>query len=67
MEKAGSDALAVPSLTPITMPVYVPTLAAVGAPLNLPVAGLNVAHAGLPAIEKVSVPPAASEALGWNE
>ena len=32
MANAGSAALDVPSATPITMPVYVPMLAAVGVP-----------------------------------
>jgi hypothetical protein len=45
----------------------VPTLAAVGVPESCPVLVLKVAQAGRPTIEKVRVPPAASEALGWNE
>jgi hypothetical protein len=67
MAKAGSEALDVPSDTLITMPVYVPAFAAVGVPLSWPVVLSKVAHAGLLAMEKVSVPPAASAALGWNE
>jgi hypothetical protein len=67
MENAGSEALAVPSATLITMPVYVPALAADGVPESWPVLVLNVAHAGWPTIENVRVPPAASVALGWKE
>ncbi len=67
MEKAGKDALDAPSATLITIPVYVPTFAAVGVPLSWPVVVLKVAQDGLPVMENVSVPPAASEALGWNE
>jgi hypothetical protein len=67
IENAGSEALDAPSATLITIPVYVPTLAAVGVPESCPVVVLNVAHAGWPTIENVRVPPAASEALGWNE
>jgi hypothetical protein len=62
--KAGSDADAVPLLTLITMPVEVPALAAAGVPLRLPVPLLNVAHEGLPLIEKVSVPPLGLDAVG---
>jgi ethanolamine ammonia-lyase small subunit len=67
MENAGRDALDAPSDTLITMPVYVPTLGAVGVPESRPVVVSNVAHDGLPAMENVRVPPAASEALGWNK
>jgi hypothetical protein len=62
--KAGSDADPDPSLTLITMPEVVPTLASAGVPLRLPVALLNVAHEGLPLIEKVSVPPLGLDAVG---
>jgi len=64
--KAGSDADAVPLLTLITIPKEVPTLAAVGVPLKMPVVALNVAHAGLPVIENVRVPPLELEAVGRN-
>jgi hypothetical protein len=64
--KAGSDALAVPSLTLITIPGSVPTSAAGGVPLSSPVAVLNVAQEGLPVTAKVSALPLASEALGRN-
>ena len=67
MENAGNEALDAPSATLTTMPAYVPTLAAVGVPESWPVLVSKVAHAGLPTIENVRVPPAASEALGWNE
>src|ERR1700693_1579445 len=67
MEKAGSEALQDPSLTRITMPEEVPTLAAVGVPLNWPDVLLSVAHDGWPVMENVSLPPPGSEALGWNE
>ena len=67
IEKGGSEALEGPSATLITMPAYVPAFAAVGLPESRPVLVSNVAHEGLPAMENVRVPPAASEALGWNE
>jgi hypothetical protein len=44
--KAGSDALAVPSLTDMTMPVVVPTCSAAGVPDRRPVELLKLAHAG---------------------
>jgi hypothetical protein len=65
--KAGSEALAAPSATLITIPAVVPAFAAVGVPDSWPVVLLNVAHDGLFTMENVRVPPAASEALGWNE
>jgi hypothetical protein len=64
--KAGSDADPEPSLTLMTIPVEVPAFAAAGVPLRLPVAVLNVAQEGLPAIEKVRVPPEGLDAFGWN-
>jgi hypothetical protein len=51
IENAGSAALALPSLTLITMPEVDPTFAAVGVPLSCPVATLNTAHEGLLATE----------------
>lgn len=45
IEKAAKEALAVPSDTLMVMPEWVP--AAVGLPVRLPVAVLNVAHDGL--------------------
>jgi hypothetical protein len=65
--KAGSDALATPSLTVITIPEYVPTLATAGVPVSWPVDALNVAHAGLPTMEKLNRLPEVSEAVGWKE
>src|SRR5262245_30173685 len=67
MLKAASDALAVPSLTLITMPVVVPTLAWPGVPVSRPVAVSNEAHAGRFVMLNVSVLPSGSEAVGWNE
>src|SRR5215831_3695872 len=65
IENAGSDVLAVPSLTLITMLEKVP--AAVGVPLSCPVLVLNVAHDGLPAMLNVSaVPVSGSLAVGVN-
>ena len=56
-----------PSLTPMPMFENVPTFALVGVPCNRPVVVLNVAHAGRFVMLKVSVPPSASLAVGWNE
>jgi hypothetical protein len=64
IENAGSDVLVMPSLTLMTILPCV--AAAVGVPLNRPVAVLNVAHAGEFAIANVSELPSASEAVGWN-
>jgi hypothetical protein len=47
IEKAGSEAVAWPSLTVITMLLYVPTALLVGVPQILPVAVLNVIQLGL--------------------
>jgi hypothetical protein len=54
MLKARSDALWCPSLTLMTMPESVPTSVSLGVPLSCPVVALNVAHAGLLLIEKLS-------------
>ena len=64
---APSDALAVPSVTLITMPVVIPTSPAPGVPCSKPVEVLNVAHAGRFAMLNVSVLPSASAAVGRNE
>src|SRR5262245_25862253 len=64
MPDAGSDAVAVPSLTLMTMLLYVP--AVVGVPDSLPVVVLNVAHVGLFVMANVSVSPLASDAVGWK-
>ena len=66
IENAGSAALLDPSLTLITIPGSVPTLAAVGVPDSCPVLPSKVVHEGLAAIEKVSFAPLASVALGRN-
>src|SRR5262245_41457992 len=63
---AGSDALALPSLTEMTTFEYVPAWAAVGVPVSRPVLVLNDAHAGLFAIEYVSVSLSGSAPVGWN-
>ena len=60
--KAGSDALFLPSLTLMTMSDAAP--AACGVPLRRPVAVLNVAQVGRFVIEKASVSPSLSCALG---
>jgi hypothetical protein len=65
--KAGSEALATPSLALITMPGSVPTSAAAGVPLSCPLAMLKLAHAGLLVTENVSPLPAGSLAVGVNE
>ena len=51
----GSETVALPSLTLITIFAELPTLAIVGVPLSRPLPASNPAHAGLPEIEKVSV------------
>jgi hypothetical protein len=64
MLKGGSDTDLLPSLTEITMLLYVPTLVAPGVPRSRPVAVLHVAHAGWLRIENVSVLPSGSLATG---
>ena len=66
MVNAGSDAVAVPSLTRIVIPAYDPTFATVGVPCKRPVVVSNVAHAGMFTILKVSVSLLASVAVGVN-
>jgi hypothetical protein len=61
---AGSCAVACPSLTLITMLLYVPTLLAAGVPCNRPVVALNVAHDGAFVIEYVNGLPSGSLAVG---
>jgi hypothetical protein len=46
IENAASAAVALPSLTEITMFAYVPMFGAVGVPWRRPVAVLKVAHVG---------------------
>ena len=65
IENAGSEAVAAPSLTRMTMPLATP--AAVGVPDRRPVAVLNVAQLGRLSIVQASVSPFASLALGWKE
>lgn len=65
--KAGSEALATPSLTLITIPASVPTSAAVGVPLSCPLAILKLAQEGRLLMENVRPFPAGSLAVGENE
>ena len=65
--KAGREADAVPSLTPITIPEVVPTSAAAGVPLSCPLAVLKLAQEGLFVMEKVRLLPDGSVAVGVNE
>ncbi len=67
MANAGRAALFQPSLTPITMFEYVPTLPAEGVPEICPVLLLKVAQEGLLAIAKTRVRPDVSVAEGVNE
>jgi hypothetical protein len=62
--KAGSEAVALPSLARITMFEYVPTFAAKGLPDNVPLDVLKLAQAGLLTIENVSVLRSGSDAVG---
>src|SRR5688500_14836814 len=64
IEKAAREAVALPSLTVITMPDVVPAWLAVGEPESLPSDGLKVAQAGLLAMVKLSVSPSPSDAAG---
>lgn len=61
---AGSEVVALPSLTRMTMFENVPTLELVGVPAKRPVDVLNVAHTGLLEMLNVSLSPFASLALG---
>ena len=63
---AGSEALALPSDTVITMGPKLPAEPAGGVPLRLPVLLLNASQAGLPVTLKVSALPSASDADGWK-
>lgn len=65
--KAGSDLVAMPSLTLMTIFEYVPTCDEDGVPVSLPVLLLNEAQAGFILILKVSLLPSGSDAVGWNE
>jgi len=63
--KAGSEAPAAPSLTPITMLEKLPV--DVGVPVSRPVLELKVAQLGRFAIVNVNVLPSGSLAVGVNE
>ena len=63
---AGSDLVALPSLTLMTIFEYVPVWDEAGVPVRLPEALLNVAQAGFLAILNMSVSPLRSDAVGWN-
>ena len=67
MEKAGNFETEVPSDAPMMMLAYVPAWAAVGVPLNLPVAVLKVAHDGGFWMLNCSALPLLSEAVGVKE
>ena len=61
-------AVAVPSLTVITISLSVPTLLLFGVPVNAPVAVSKLAHVGVPVIEYTRVVPASSsDPVGVNE
>src|SRR5690242_5953148 len=64
IENAGREALVLPSLTEMTMLDTVPTSRRAGVPESWPRAVSKVAHVGRLAIEKVSVSPSASLAVG---
>ena len=67
MLNAGSEALARPSLTLMTMLLNAPTFALVGVPLRRPVAVSKLAQLGRFWIVKPSVSLSASFAVGVNE
>jgi hypothetical protein len=60
----ASETLDVPSLTLIVIPPKVPTSAAAGLPESAPDVVLKIAQAGLLAIEKVNLAPAAAVTVG---
>jgi hypothetical protein len=64
IENAGSDAVLRPSLTEITMLLYVRTLLTDGVPRRRPVVVLNVAQDGRLLMENRSVLPSGSLATG---
>ena len=64
IEKLASDALAVPSLTLMTMLLYVATAALPGVPLIVPVTVLNDAQFGRFVATKDKVLPFGSDAVG---
>ena len=65
MLKAGKEALAEPLLALITMPEYVPALAAPGVPVSAPFVVLKLAHEGLLVMLKVRVLPL-SDIVGYE-
>jgi len=65
--KAANEALAVPSLTLITIPVVVPTSLIDGVPDNEPEAELKVLQLGAFVIEKVRLSLSTSFAIGVNK
>jgi hypothetical protein len=67
IENAGSDFVAMPSLTLMTMFAYDPTWDEDGVPLKVPVELLNVAQPGFLAILYVSLLPSGSDAVGRKE
>ena len=66
IENAGNGVDALPSLTLMTMLLYVRTCVAPGVPCNAPVVTLNVAHVGRLAIANVNALPSGSLAVGVN-
>ena len=64
IENAGSDFVAMPSLTLMTMFEYDPIWDEDGVPVRLPVELLNVAQPGFLAILYVSLLPSGSDAVG---
>lgn len=61
--KGPNEAVALPSDT-VIVTSYVPTSAALGVPLILPVLALNVAHSGRPVTVNAKESPSASLAAG---
>ena len=66
MPNAGNDVLAVPSLTDMAIPEYVPAWEDEGVPDSDPVAVLKIAQAGLFDTLKASMLPSESLAVGVN-
>jgi len=67
IENAGSDFVAMPSLTLMTILEYDPTWDEDGVPVRLPVELLNAAQPGFLAILYVSLLPSGSDAVGRKE
>lgn len=66
IENAGNRTVVRPSLTPMMMFEYAPTLPSVGCPVSTPVVVLKLAQLGRLLIEYVSESPFGSLAVGWN-